>query len=63
MVPAAQYLAKRTLPEAVHDFVTVTEMVTVDDKIITAVIIIAVVIGRPLGMGWLLLATSSNVIH
>lgn len=63
MVSATQYLAKRTLPKAAHDFVTVAEVVMVDDKIIAAVIIVAVVVRQSLGMGLLLLATSSNVIH
>ena len=63
MISTAQYLAERTLPEAVQYFVTVTKMVTLNDKIITAVIIVAVVVRRSLGMGLFLLATSSNVKH
>ena len=63
MVSAAQYLAEGTLPEAVHDFVTVAEMITVNNKIITAVIIIAVVVRQPFRMSWFLLTTSSNIIH
>lgn len=51
MVSTAQYLAERTLPEAVQYFVTVTEMVTLNDKIITAVIIVTVVVRRFVGMG------------
>jgi hypothetical protein len=63
MISTAQYLAERTLPEAVHYFVTVTKMVTLDNKIITAVIIVAVVVRWSVGMSWFLLATSSNVKH
>jgi hypothetical protein len=44
MISAAQYLTKRSLPEAARDFVTVTEMVMVDDKIVATVIVIAVVV-------------------
>jgi len=51
MITAAQYLSEGTLPEAVQYFVTITKMVTLDDKIITAVIIVAVVVRRPVGMG------------
>jgi len=51
MISAAQDLAKGTLPEAVLYFVTVTKMITLDDKIITAVIVVAVVVCRSVGMG------------
>ena len=63
MISTAQYLAERTLPKSIQNFVTVTKMVTLDDKIITAVIIVAIVVRRSVGMGWFLLATSSNVEH
>jgi len=63
MISTAQYLAERTLAEGVQYFVTVTKMVTLNDKIITTVIIIAVVVRRSVGMGQFLLATSSNVKH
>jgi hypothetical protein len=63
MISTAQYLAERTLPKAVQYFVAVTKMVTLDDKIITAVIIVAVVVRRFVGVGWFFLATSSNVKH
>lgn len=51
MISTTQYLAERTLSEAVHYFVTITKMVTLDDKIVTAVIIVAVVVRRSVGMG------------
>ena len=51
MVSTAQYLAERTFPKAVQYFVTVTKMVTLDDKIITTVIVVAVVICGSVGMG------------
>ena len=51
MISTAQYLTERTFPEAVHYFVTVTKMVTLNDKVITAVIIVAVVVRRSVGMG------------
>jgi hypothetical protein len=63
VISAAQHLAERTLPEAVHDLITITEMVTIDDEIVTTVIIIAVVVCRFLRMGRFLLATSTNIIY
>jgi len=61
MISAAQYLAKGTFSEAVYDLVTVTEMIMVDDEIVTAVIVIPVIVRRPVRMGRFLLATSPNV--
>ena len=63
MVSAAQHLSKGTLPEAVHDFVTVTKMVPVDDKIIAPIIVIAVVVCGSVRVSGLLRATSPDVIH
>ena len=63
MISAAQHLAEGTLPEAVHDFVTVTKMVPVDDKIVTPIIIIAIIIRRPVRVSRLLRATNPDVIH
>jgi hypothetical protein len=63
MISTAQYLAEGTFPEAVHNLVTVTEMITVDDEIVTAVIVIPVIVRRPVRMGRFLLATSPNVIY
>ena len=63
MISAAQYLTEGTLPETVHDFVTVTKLVPVHDKIVAAIIVIAVVVRRFVRVGRLLLATSPDVIH
>ena len=63
MISAAQHLAERTLPEAVHDFVTVTKMVPVNDKIVTPIVVIAIVVRRSVRVSRLLRATSPDVIH
>jgi hypothetical protein len=63
MISAAQHLAKGALPEAVHDFVTVAEVVSVDDKIVSPIIVIPVVVCRSVRMSRLLRATSPDVIH
>ncbi len=63
MISAAQYLTKGPLPKAVHDFVTVTEMVMINYKIVTAVVVVAVVIRRLIWVSRFLLATSPDVVH
>jgi hypothetical protein len=63
MISAAQYLTKGPLPEAARDFVTVTEMVMVDDKIVATVIVIAVVVRWFVRVRRFLLAAGTNAIH
>lgn len=63
VVSAAQYLTEGALPETAHDFVAVTKMVMINDKIVATIVVITVVIRRPVRVSKLLLATSPNIIH
>jgi len=60
MILAAQHLSKN---EAIHDFVMVAKMVPVDDKIITLIIVIAIVVCGPVRVSRLLCAISPDVVH
>ena len=60
MILAAQHLSKN---EAIHDFVTVAKMVPIDDKIITPIIVIAIVVCGPVRVSRLLRAISPDVVH
>ena len=63
MISAVQHLTERPLPKAVHDFVTVSKMVMIDDEIVATFVVVAIVVRRPLWMGTFLLATGSDMVH
>lgn len=58
MISAAQHLTKGAFSETARDLVTVTEMIMVDDEIVTAVIIIPVIVRRPVVLGQMLSLTA-----
>jgi len=60
MILAAQHLSKN---KAIHDFVTVAKMVPVDNKIITPIIVIAIVVCRLVRVSRLLCTISPDGVH
>jgi hypothetical protein len=63
MISATQYLTKGSLPEAACDFVTIAEMVMVNDKVVAAVVVVAVVIRWLVRMCKFLFAAGSDEIY
>lgn len=63
MISAAQHLTERPLPKAVHDFITVSKMVTIDHEIVAAFVVVAVVVRRPFWVRKFLLATGPEIVH
>ena len=62
VISAVQYLAKRALAQGVHDFIAVSEMITVDHLIIATLVIITKVIDNNLRVCLLLLTPRTDTI-
>jgi len=63
VISTAQYLTEGTLPKTVQDFVAVTKMVMINDKIVATIVVIAVIIRRFVRVSKFLLATCPDVVH
>ena len=63
MIPATEDLPERTLPKTVKNFITISQLIMIDDKIIASLIIVAVVICRSVWTCRFLVTLSANEIH
>jgi hypothetical protein len=63
MVSATQHLTKGPLPKATRNLVAIAEMVMVNDKVVAAVVVVAVVVRWFVRMRKFLLAAGPDVIH
>lgn len=63
MIPTLKHLAKRALAQSINNLIAVCKVVVLDDKIIAALIVIAIVVRRIIQSGHVLLASLSNIIY
>ena len=63
MVPAIQDLTKRTLAERIHDLITVSKMIVVDNEVVPTVVIVPKVVGREVRMSLFLLTACTDTVH
>jgi hypothetical protein len=62
MIPTIEHLPKRPFSKRVHDFITVSEMIMVDNQIISPFIIISIVVCRVIQRSGLLPARCAITI-
>lgn len=60
MVPTVQHLAERALAQGANHLVTISQVVTVDNEVVSSLVIVAMVVRWVVAGGWLLVATSTN---
>lgn len=63
MVPAIQDLTERTLTERIHDLITVSKMIVVDNEIVATLVVVTEVIGGEIRMSLFLLAACTDAEH
>ncbi len=63
VISTMQNLTKRSLPERVNHFVPIGQVIVIDDKVVTSIIIIAVVICRIVTSSRLLVTPGPDVVH
>lgn len=63
MIPTIQYLSERAFTKGIDNFVTVCEMIVIDNEIISALVIIAVIVRRVIKNGRLLFASCPDAIY
>lgn len=62
VVATMQHLSERSLAQCIDDFITVCQVVTIDDKIVTTLIVISMIVRRVIDSGWFFVTVSTNVI-
>jgi len=63
MISTVQHLTERALAQGIHDFIAVSEMITIDHLVIAALVIVTEVVERNVGMCLLLLAPRTDAIN
>lgn len=63
VIPTVQDLTERAFTKGVDDLVTVRQMVTSHNQVVTSLVVIPMVIRRVLQGGMMLLAVSTNIIY
>lgn len=62
VISTVQYLTKRTLAQSIHDFIAVSEVITIDHLVIAALVIVTEVIDDNVRMCLLLLTPRTDAI-
>lgn len=63
MISALQYLAKRPFAEEADDLVPISEVVSLDEEVISAIVVVSVVVGRLITRRRFLLGVRANVVN
>ena len=63
VITAMKHLSEGALTQGVDDLVTVSQVVAVDNLVVSPLVVVAVVVGRVIGCCHLFLAPGANVVY